>query len=96
MISYCEINSKHLGIAAKYMKAGENRILFIKDIEVTNRKAEMLSINLTLNNETGKCGGIISLSEFESDGVSAMIGHTKELISKLIRNNPKIIPIHCN
>ena len=36
LIFLSQINSKHLGIKAKYMKDGANRILFIKDVEITD------------------------------------------------------------
>ena len=40
---------KHLAIAVKFMKDGENRITFIKDVEITDGKAN--TINSALSNE---------------------------------------------
>ena len=42
-----------------------------------------------------KCGEVESLSGFENDGASVIIGH-KMIASKLKTDNPKIISIHCD
>ena len=42
-----------------------------------------------------KCGGVVSLSRFGSDGASLTIGH-KKVTSKLKWDNPKIMSIHCH
>ena len=67
------------------MEDGERRISFIKDVEKTAD-----TIYSTLSNEIEKCGGV----EFESDGATVINGHKKA--SKLKRDNPKIISIHCH
>ena len=41
-----------------------------------------------------KCGGVESLSGFGSDGTSVIIGY-KKVASKLKKDNPKILSIHC-
>ena len=82
-IFYSTINNKNLGNAAKYTNDCEKIILFVKEIEITDGKAEMLIIYSAINYETEKCGGVKSLSEFESDGESAIFGHKGGIISKL-------------
>ena len=47
-------------------KGGENRICFIKDVEITDGEAD--TIYSALNNKTEKDSGIESLSAFGSDG----------------------------
>ena len=95
MIFYYKISSKNLCNAAKCIKGGENRILFFKDVEKTDGKAEMSIIYSALNNDSEKYAGVKSLSEFENDGESVVIGHKKGVFSKLKRDNLKIISIHC-
>ena len=54
---------KNLGNATKYIKKDVgNRILFIKDVQKTDGKAEMLILYWALSNKTGKCGGVKSFS----------------------------------
>ena len=62
------------------MEAGENRLSFIKHVEITNGKVD--TIYSTSSNEIEKCGGV----QFESDRVSAIIGH-KKVASKLKWDN---------
>ena len=57
------------------MKGGENRMSLIKNVEITDEKAD--TIYSALSNEIKKCGGVESLSEFGSDGASVTIGHKK-------------------
>ena len=57
------------------MEDGKNRIFFIKDIEITDGKAD--TIYSALRNEIEKRGGIVSLSWFGSDEASVIIGHKK-------------------
>ena len=45
---YNKNNRKQLAIAVKYMKDGENRISFIKDVEITYGRAD--TINSALSN----------------------------------------------
>ena len=73
------------------MKDGENRISFIKDVEITDRKAD--AIHSALNNEIEKCDGIENSSGFGSDRASVIIGH-KKFASKSKKDNPKIVSIH--
>ena len=73
------------------MKNSENRISFIKGIEITDEKAD--TIYSVLNNEIKKRGGVVSLSWFGSDGASVIIGH--KVAWKFKRDNPKVISIHC-
>ena len=65
----------------------------VNDDEITAGKAN--TIYSALSNEIEKCGWIESLSGFESDEASIIIGHKKNA-SKLKRDNPKIISIHCD
>ena len=53
------------------MKDGENRISFIKDVEITGGKP--YTMYSALRNEIKKCGGVENLSGFASDGASVMI-----------------------
>ena len=48
-------NSKHLVIAVKCMEDGENRISFIKDVEIKSGYAD--TIYSALSNEIEKCCG---------------------------------------
>ena len=48
---------------------------FIKDVEITDEKAD--AMYSALSNEIEKCDTIESLSGFESDGASVSIGHKK-------------------
>ena len=47
------------------------------------------------SNKIAKYGAVESLSGFGSDGTSVIIGR-KKVASKLKRDNPKIISIHCH
>ena len=67
------------------MKDSENRISFIKDIEITHEKAGI--IYSALSNEIEKCGRVESLSRFGSDWVSVILD-----IKKLPQNLKGIIP----
>ena len=70
------------------MEEDENRISFIKDVEIKGGKTD--TTYSALINETEKCGG----AGFGTDGASVIIGHTK-VESKIKRENTKIISIHC-
>ena len=74
------------------MEDGENRISFIKDIYITDRKDD--TIYSALSNGIEKCSEIESLSRFGSGESNVIIGH-KKFASKLKRDNPKIISIYC-
>ena len=75
------------------MEDGENRISFIKGIEITDGKADALYS--ALSNEIEKCGVVESFSGFGCDRSSVIIKH-KKIASKLKRDSPKIISIHCD
>ena len=75
------------------MKNSKNRISFIKDFEIKDGKID--TIYSVLHNKTEKCGRVESLCSFGSNGTNVIIGH-KKAVSKLKRNNPKIISIHCD
>ena len=62
------------------MKDDENRILFIKDVEITDGNAD--TKHLVLSTAIEKCGGIECLTWFGSDGASVIIEH-KKVASKL-------------
>ena len=47
------------------MKGGENRMSLIKNVEITDEKAD--TIYSALSNEIKKCGGVESLCGFGSD-----------------------------
>ena len=49
-------NRKHLAIAEKYMEGGENKISFIKDVEIADGKSG--TIYSALNAEVEKFGGV--------------------------------------
>ena len=68
------------------MKDGEI-VSFIKDVEITNEKAD--TICSALSNE------IENLRRFGSDVASVILGH-KRVASKLKRDNRKIVAIHCD
>ena len=68
----------NLANAVKYIKDGENRISFIKHVEITDRKAD--TMYSALSNEIQKCGEAENLSGFGSDGASVMIGHKKKCL----------------
>ena len=53
LIFYSKNKRKHLDIAVKYIEDGENTISFIKDVEITNGKADI--IYSALRNENEKC-----------------------------------------
>ena len=57
-IFYIKNNRKHLAIAIKHIKICKNRISFIKDVEITDEKAETLYS--ALRNENEKYGGVQS------------------------------------
>ena len=63
-------NRKHLAIAVKYVEGGKNRISFIKDVEITDGKAD--TIYSALSNKIEKCGRVKSLRRFGCDGVSVI------------------------
>ena len=65
---------------------------FIKDIEITDEKAD--TIYSVLSNEIQKRGGVESLCGFGINGASVIIGH--KVASKLKIDNLKIISIHCD
>ena len=71
----------------------KKKISFIKHVETTNRKAD--TIYFVLSNKIAKCGRVKSLSRYGSDGASVINGR-KKVASKLKRDNPKIISIHCH
>ena len=75
------------------MKNNKNRLSFIKDVEITEGKSD--TIYSVLNNKIEKYDGVESLNWFGSNGTSVIIGH-KKAVSKLKRDNPKIISIHCD
>ena len=66
MIFYSKNNRKHLAIAVKCIKDGENRISFIKDVEITDGKGDIAYS--ALSNEIERYGGISSLRGPGSDG----------------------------
>ena len=68
LIFYCKNNREYLAIAVKCMEDGKNRISFIKDVEITDGKADTLYS--FFSNEILKCGGV----RLRSDGASIMIG----------------------
>ena len=53
------------------MKDGENRISFIKDVEITYGKAGTIYSALSI--EIVKCGGVEGLSKFGSDGAGVIL-----------------------
>ena len=71
------------------MEDGKSRISFIKGLEITDGKAG--TIYSALRNKIEKCGVV----GFGSNGASVIIRH-KKVASKLKRDNPKIISIHCH
>ena len=71
MISYSLNNRKNLAIAVKYKKDGENRISLIKDVEITDGKADTMYSELS--NEIEKCSGVESLCRFGNDGTSVIL-----------------------
>ena len=75
------------------MEGSENRISFVKDIEITNGKAD--TINSALSNEIENCGGVESLSRLGNDKASVINRH-KIVAWNLKRDNPKIISVHCH
>ena len=77
LIFYSKNNRKHLAVAVKYIKNCENRISFIKDVEITDGKAD--AIYSALSNKIEKCCGVENLSRFGSDGTSVIIGLKKSL-----------------
>ena len=83
LIFYGKNSWKHLAIAVKYVKDGENIICFIKVVEILDGKAD--TIFSALINEIEKCGRVGSV----------MIRH-KEIVSKLKMYYHKIISIHCH
>ena len=85
-------NRKYLTIAVNSMEDGENRISFIKDVEITGEKAD--TIYSALRNEIEKCSRVGFGSPTVPNKASVIIGHTK-VASKLKRDNPKLISIHC-
>ena len=66
----CPSFQGHLAIVVNYMKDGENRISFIKDVEATGKKAD--TIYSALSNEIEKCGEVECLSRFGSDGANVI------------------------
>ena len=74
------------------MEDDENRIYFIKDVEIADGKTDIT--HAALSNEIEKCGGVKSLSRYGSDRESIMT-ECKEIASKLKRDNPKTISIYC-
>ena len=68
-------------------------ISFIKDVEITDGKADIICS--ALSNKIAKSYAVESLSGFGSDGASVIIG-CKKVASKLKRDNSKIISIHCH
>ena len=62
------------------MEDGENRISFIKDIYITDRKDD--TIYSALSNGIEKCGGVESLGGLGSDETRIITGH-KKVASKL-------------
>ena len=83
MIFFSKNNRKCLAIALKCMRDGENRISFIKDVEVADGKADI--IYSVLSNEIEKYGRVESMSGFGSDGPSIIMEH-KKVASKLERD----------
>ena len=63
-IFYSKNSRKYFAIAVKCVKNNENRISFIKDIEITDEKA--YTIHLALNNKIEKHAAIESSSGFEA------------------------------
>ena len=63
---YTKNYRKHLAIAVKDMDDAENRISFIKDVAITDRKTDI--IHAALSNEIEKGGGVESLSDLEVMG----------------------------
>ena len=64
------------------MEDGENKIAFIKDVEITDRKTD--TMYSALRAETEEYTGVESLSRFGNDGASVIIWHRKAA-SKLKR-----------
>ena len=75
------------------MKDGKNKISCIKDVKIIDREAD--TIYSALSNKIAKCYRVESLSGFGSDGANVIIG-PKKVASKLKRDNPKVISIHCH
>ena len=66
------------------MEDGENRFSFIKNVEITDGKAD--TMHSALSSEIEKCGGV---------GFESIIDH-KNVASILKRDNTKMISIHCH
>ena len=66
-------NRKHSATAVKMYTISENKISFIKDIEITDEKTD--TMYSALSNEIEKRGRVESLSRFGSDGAGVIIGH---------------------
>ena len=92
LIFYSKINRK----CSKIYESIWKQSIAHKDIEITYGKTELLNIYSVLNNKIEKCDGVESLIKFGSDGTSVMIGCKEEVASKLKRDNPRIISMHCN
>ena len=60
------------------MRNGENRISLIKDVKITDGKAD--TIYSTLSSEIENCSGVQSLSRFGSDMENVAIGHKKSCL----------------
>ena len=73
-IFYSKSSRKYLAIVLKYMEDGENKISFIKDVEIRDGKTD--AIYSVLRVETEKMCWNEGLSRFGNNGASVKIGHS--------------------
>lgn len=86
-------NRKHMAVAVKYLKNGSPKVSFIKDIHLSDGKSDTIFSELVPAIE--ECGGFEKMSDFTSDGASAMVGSKEGVATKLKEKKENIIAINC-